>query len=70
MPFLLLSDEDGKVCEDYGVWQLKKMMGKEYMGIVRSTFLIDKQGNLLKEWRNVKVKNHIEDILKYLEEVK
>ncbi len=46
------------------------MMGKEYMGIVRSTFLIDKQGNLLKEWRNVKVKNHIEDILKYLEEVK
>ena len=67
---MLLSDEDGKVCEDYGVWQLKKMMGKEYMGIVRSTFLIDKQGNLLKEWRNVKVKNHIEDILKYLEEVK
>ena len=41
LPFLLLSDEDGKVCEDYGVWQLKKMMGKEYMGIVRSTFLIE-----------------------------
>ena len=70
LPFLLLSDEDGKVCEEYGVWQLKKMMGKEYMGIVRSTFLIDKQGNLLKEWRNVKVKNHIEEVLAYLEEVK
>ena len=70
LPFLLLSDEDGKICEEYGVWQLKKMMGKEYMGIVRSTFLIDKQGNLLKEWRNVKVKNHIEEVLAYLEEVK
>lgn len=70
LPFLLLSDEEGKVCEDYGVWQLKKMMGKEYMGIVRSTFLIDKEGNLVKEWRAVKVNGHIEEVLKFLKEMK
>ena len=69
LPFLLLSDEDGKVCEDYGVWQLKKMMGKEYMGIVRSTFLIDKDGNLVKEWRAVKVNGHIEDVLEFVKEM-
>lgn len=70
LPFLLLSDEDGKVCEDYGVWQLKKMMGKEYMGIVRSTFLIDKEGNLVKEWRAVKVNGHIEEVLEFVKEMK
>ena len=69
LPFLLLSDEDGKVCEDYGVWQLKKMMGKEYMGIVRSTFLIDKEGNLVKEWRAVKVNGHIEEVLEFVKEM-
>ena len=69
LPFLLLSDEDGKVCEDYGVWQLKKMMGKEYMGIVRSTFLIDKDGNLVKEWRAVKVNGHIEEVLELVKEM-
>ena len=69
LPFLLLSDEDGKVCEDYGVWQLKKMMGKEYMGIVRSTFLIDKDGNLVKEWRAVKVNGHIEEVLEFVKEM-
>lgn len=69
LPFLLLSDEDGKVCEDYGVWQLKKMMGKEYMGIVRSTFLIDKVGNLVKEWRAVKVNGHIEEVLEFVKEM-
>jgi peroxiredoxin Q/BCP len=70
LPFLLLSDEDGKVCEDYGVWQLKKMMGKEYMGIVRSTFLIDKDGNLVKEWKAVKVNGHIEEVLEFVKEMK
>ena len=69
LPFLLLSDEDGKVCEDYGVWQLKKMMGKEYMGIVRSTFLIDKDGNLVKEWKAVKVNGHIEEVLEFVKEM-
>ena len=69
LPFLLLSDEDGKVCEDYGVWQLKKMMGKEYMGIVRSTFLIDKDQNIVKEWRNVRVKNHVEEVTEELKKL-
>ncbi|MCP1224817.1 thioredoxin-dependent thiol peroxidase [Sebaldella sp. S0638] len=62
LPFLLLSDPDHKVCEMYGVWQLKKNYGKEYMGIVRSTFLIDKDQNIVKEWRNVRVKNHVEEV--------
>ena len=58
------------MCEDYGVWQLKKMMGKEYMGIVRSTFLIDKEGKLVKEWRAVKVNGHIEEVLEFVKEMK
>ena len=62
LPFLLLSDPDHKVCEMYGVWQMKKNYGKEYMGIVRSTFLIDKDQNIVKEWRNVRVKNHVEEV--------
>lgn len=66
LPFLLLSDEDHAVSELYGVWQLKKMYGREYMGIVRSTFLIDEEGKLLKEWRKVKVKGHTEDVLSAL----
>jgi len=60
LPFLLLSDEDHRVCEMFGVWQLKKLYGKEFMGIVRSTFLIDEQGVLLEEWRKVRVKGHAE----------
>jgi len=68
LPFLLLSDEEGEVCNLYGVWQKKKMMGKEYMGIVRSTFLIDKDSNIVKEWSNVKVKGHIEEVLAYIKE--
>ncbi len=62
-PFELLSDEDGEVCKLFGVWQLKKTFGKEYMGIVRSTFLIDKQGVLRKEWLNLRVKGHVDDVL-------
>lgn len=63
LPFLLLSDEDHHVSELYGVWQPKKMFGREYMGIVRSTFLIDEEGKLMKEWNKVKVAGHTEDIL-------
>ena len=66
LPFILLSDAEGKVCEDYGVWKLKKMAGKEYMGIERSTFLIDKEGIILKEWRKVKVAGHVEEVLQFL----
>lgn len=68
LPFLLLADEDHKVAEVYDVWKLKKMFGKEYMGIERSTFLIDKDGNVMKEWRKVRVKGHVEEALEYLKE--
>lgn len=63
LPFSLLVDEEHKVSEQYGVWVLKKMFGREYMGIERSTFLIDEEGIVRNEWRKVKVKNHIEEVL-------
>ncbi|MEJ9212620.1 thioredoxin-dependent thiol peroxidase [Bacillus smithii] len=66
LPFLLLADEDHQVCELYGVWKLKKNFGKEYMGIERSTFVIDQQGRLAKEWRKVKVKGHVEEALDFI----
>jgi len=59
----LLSDETDNVCEDYGVWQEKKMYGKTFFGIVRSTFLIDSAGQIVREWRKVKVDGHAEDVL-------
>ncbi len=62
-PFELISDESGEVCELFGVWQLKKTFGKEYMGIVRSTFLIDKEGVVRQIWDKVKVKGHADEIL-------
>ena len=68
LPFLLLADEDHKVAEQYNVWQLKKNFGKEYMGIERSTFVIDKEGKVVKEWRKVKVKGHVEEALAYVKE--
>lgn len=68
LPFSLLVDEDHEVCQKYGVWVMKKNFGKEYMGIERSTFLIDEEGTVIKEWRKVRVKNHIEDVLNVLSE--
>jgi thioredoxin-dependent peroxiredoxin len=68
LPFLLLADEDHKTAEDYGVWTLKKNFGKEYMGIERSTFIIDKEGNLAKKWRKVKVKGHVDEALEFIKE--
>ncbi|MNY31338.1 putative peroxiredoxin bcp [compost metagenome] len=60
LPFPLLSDEEHLVSEMFGVWQLKKLYGREFMGIVRSTFLIDEQGILAAEWKKVRVKGHVE----------
>ena len=68
LPFLLLSDEDHTVCEQYGVWQLKKMAGREYMGIVRTTFIIDEEGKVIQIYSKVRVKNHIEEVLRFLQE--
>ncbi|GMK45821.1 thioredoxin-dependent thiol peroxidase [Paenibacillus glycanilyticus] len=62
LPFLLLSDENHKVCEKYGVWQMKKLYGREYMGVVRSTFLINEKGKLVREWRGVKIKGHVQQV--------
>lgn len=56
---ILLSDEEKTTIQDYGVWQKKKMCGREYMGVVRSTFIINPQGEIVKEYLNVKVKNHV-----------
>jgi thioredoxin-dependent peroxiredoxin len=62
-PFDLLSDPDQKVCNLYGVFKEKSMYGRKYMGVERSTFLIDAQGVLRHEWRKVKVKDHAEAVL-------
>ena len=66
LPFSLLVDTDHAVAEKYGVWVLKKMYGREYMGIERSTFLINEEGVVVAEWRKVKVKNHIEQVLSHV----
>ncbi|MFP5112158.1 thioredoxin-dependent thiol peroxidase [Bacillaceae bacterium C204] len=68
LPFLLLADTEHQLAEAFGVWKLKKNFGKEYMGIERSTFIIDKEGKLVKEWRNVKVKGHVDEALSYIRE--
>jgi peroxiredoxin Q/BCP len=66
LPFTLLSDEGKKVLKAYGVWKKKKFMGREFMGIVRSTFLIDKSGNIQKIWSPVSVKGHVTEVLENL----
>jgi len=63
LPFTLLADVDKKVVQKYGVWQEKKLYGKTFMGIVRSTFIIDKTGTVRKIFLKVKVKNHVEEVL-------
>lgn len=64
---VLGSDEDGAVTEAWGVWVQKKLYGREYMGIERATFLIDRQGAVRRAWRNVKVKGHAEEVLAAVE---
>jgi len=63
LPFTLASDTDGSVCESYGVWVLKKLYGREYMGIERATFLIGADGRVNRIWRKVKVPGHAEAVL-------
>ena len=64
--FDLLADEELKVLKKYKVWGKKKFMGREFMGIIRSTFLIDKKGKIKKIWKNVKVKDHAKEVLESL----
>jgi peroxiredoxin Q/BCP len=65
--FTLASDKDGHVCEDYGVWAEKSMYGRTYFGIVRTTFLIDKDGVIQRVWNKVKVAGHAAEVLKAAE---
>jgi len=66
----LLSDEDKSLCKKFGVWQLKKNYGKEYMGVVRSTFLISPDGVVAFKWEKVRVKGHVEAVQQKLVELK
>jgi len=65
-PFELLSDPDERVCEMFGVMKMKNMYGKQVRGIERSTFVIDKDGYLRKEWRGVKVPHHAQAVLSFV----
>jgi peroxiredoxin Q/BCP len=65
-PFDLISDSDEKICKIFDVIKEKSMYGKKYMGIERSTFLINEEGKLVKEWRKVKVKGHVEEVLSFI----
>ena len=63
LPFALGADVEGAVCEAYGTWVEKSMYGRQYMGIERATFLVDKEGVVQGIWRKVKVKGHVEEVL-------
>ena len=62
----MLSDENDKTCEDFGVWVKKSMYGRTFFGIERSTFIIGKNMKVLKEWRKVKVKDHVPEVIAFL----
>ena len=68
MNFILLSDSEHKLAQKFDVWKEKSMYGRKYMGIERSTFIIDENGNIEKEWRKVKVKGHVDEVASYFEE--
>ena len=67
--FNLLADVEKKIIKDYKVWGKKKFMGREFMGIIRTTFLIDKKGKVIKIWKNIKVKDHAKEVLNFLESI-
>ena len=69
LKFDLLSDEELTVLKKFKIWGKKKFMGREFMGILRTTFLIDKKGKILKIWENVKVKDHAKEVLETLKEI-
>ena len=64
--FILLSDPEHKLAEAFNVWVEKSMYGRKYMGIERSTFVLDENLNIIKEWRKVKVKGHVDEVIDYL----
>ena len=68
--FVLLADEDKKLIEKAGLWVEKNMYGKKMMGVLRSTFLVDADGAIVKEWRKVKVKGHVDEVLAAAKDLK
>lgn len=66
LPFELISDPDEIMCEQFGVMKMKNMYGKKVRGVERSTFVIDAQGRLMKEWRGVKVPDHVQEVLEFV----
>jgi len=66
LPFILVSDEEKTVCQDYGVWVEKNMYGKKYMGVQRATFIIGKEGKILKVFEKVKPDGHNEEVIEFL----
>ncbi len=70
LPFTLISDESGEMCEAFGTWVEKSMYGKKYMGIERATFLADDKGVIRQIWRNVKAKGHAEEVLAAIKKIK
>lgn len=68
--FILLSDPTHVLSEAFGVWKEKSMYGRKYMGIERSTFILDETGAVIKEWRKVRVSGHVDEVLKTLEDIK
>ena len=70
LPFTLISDEDGSMCESFGTWIEKSLYGRKYMGIDRATFLIDADGIVQAVWRKVKVSGHVEDVLQTIKKTK
>lgn len=69
LPFLLLADIEHEVCRLFGVWQWKKLYGREFEGIVRSTFVVDEEGKLAAEWRKVRVKEHVQQVLEAVKQM-
>lgn len=67
--FELLSDPDEKVCKAFDVMKMKSMYGRQYMGVDRSTFIVNDQGKIIKEWRSVKVKGHVQEVLETVEKL-
>lgn len=66
LPFDLISNEDTQICQDYGIWKEKSMYGRKYMGVERTTFVIDTEGNIQKIWPKVKVPGHVEEVLEFV----
>lgn len=70
LEILLLSDKESKLCDCFEVIKLKKLYGKEYLGLERSTFILNESGKIIKEWRNVKVEGHVGEVYEYMASLK